>query len=194
MRALCALLLLLAAVSAHAQDTLAMRQHASTDRNQLVLPANTTMSKMSDAASRAQGISIDVVLSCAPSQECHYTWELSGTFISLEQAQAVVAAASKESTSTTPHLLRLNSDGGHTGAAMWLAKYVHDNKINTAVNNAATCLSACVYVLTAGTQRQIEPWALVGVHQHNEETGSFDPTPSVGVASSRREWYTFAHE
>ena len=28
----------------------------------------------------------------------------------------------------------------------------------------------------------------------NEETGSFDPTPSVGVASQRREWYTFAHE
>ena len=27
-----------------------------------------------------------------------------------------------------------------------------------------------------------------------EETGSFDPTPSVGVASPRREWYTFAHE
>ena len=27
-----------------------------------------------------------------------------------------------------------------------------------------------------------------------EETGSFDPTPPVGVASQRREWYTFAHE
>ena len=28
----------------------------------------------------------------------------------------------------------------------------------------------------------------------NEETGSFDPTPPVGVASQRKEWYTFAHE
>ena len=29
---------------------------------------------------------------------------------------------------------------------------------------------------------------------YKEETGSFDPTPPVGVASQRREWYTFAHE
>ena len=43
-------------------------------------------------------------------------------------------------------------------------------------------------------KRQSRLSLIVDWAQNKEETGSFDPTPSVGVASQRREWYTFAHE
>ena len=156
-----------------AQNTLALRQYKSTDPAQLVLPPNTTMNTLSDDASRQSGIDIAVVLSCAAQSDCVHTWELSGTFTSLEATQAAVVQAVKSSDQKPPHAIRLNSDGGHTGGAMWLAKYVQNNKINVTVGDTDTCLSACVYVLTAGHKRRIDPWALVGVHQHNASRPRF---------------------
>ena len=62
-----------------------------------------------------------------------------------------------------PDTLILDSTGGEVEEAMELGFYIRSRGINTEVRGQ--CLSACVYLLAAGPQRQVSSGARVGIHR-----------------------------
>lgn len=59
----------------------------------------------------------------------------------------------------------LNSNGGLLQEAIWMALTVKSLGLNTTVLDDDICASACVTILSAGKNVQIDPKAKVGVHQ-----------------------------
>lgn len=59
---------------------------------------------------------------------------------------------------------------------MWLAMVVEMAQVDTEVDDDGACVSACVYVLSAGHRRTVGKWAVVAVHQQNT-TSSLIPEP-----------------
>ncbi|WP_371037837.1 hypothetical protein [Rhodosalinus sp. FB01] len=66
----------------------------------------------------------------------------------------------------TPGILRLDSPGGSVSDALAIGRMIRRLGIATEVDAQAICLSACPYLLAAGSARRAHPAALVGVHQH----------------------------
>lgn len=66
----------------------------------------------------------------------------------------------------TPEVVYLNSPGGSVTDALVIGKTIRDLAADTAMSDADVCLSACPYILAAGTTRDIPEGAWVGVHQH----------------------------
>ena len=62
-----------------------------------------------------------------------------------------------------PKQIILDSYGGDTKSARYLAQYIHDNNISTYVSEVAVCKSACVILFLAGKKRLCE--GELGVHQ-----------------------------
>ena len=62
-----------------------------------------------------------------------------------------------------PKQMILDSYGGNTQSARYLAQYIHDNNISTYVSEVAVCKSACVILFLAGKKRLCE--GELGVHQ-----------------------------
>ena len=62
-----------------------------------------------------------------------------------------------------PKQIILDSYGGDTQSARYLAQYIHDNNISTYVSEVAVCKSACVILFLAGKKRLCE--GELGVHQ-----------------------------
>ncbi|MDC1269472.1 hypothetical protein N8Z71_03765 [Amylibacter sp.] len=62
-----------------------------------------------------------------------------------------------------PKQIILDSYGGDTQSARYLARYIHDNNISTYVSKVAVCKSACVILFLAGKKRLCE--GELGVHQ-----------------------------
>jgi hypothetical protein len=60
-------------------------------------------------------------------------------------------------------VVSLDSLGGDLTAAMEIGKIAHDQKLRVMVGPSAKCVSACVFVLAAGTQRKIR--GVVGIHR-----------------------------
>lgn len=71
-----------------------------------------------------------------------------------------------ETLGLTPDLVRLDSPGGSVADALELGRALRQGGARTEVADGAVCLSACPYILAAGTERRVHPGALVGVHQH----------------------------
>ncbi|KQI68758.1 hypothetical protein AN189_07670 [Loktanella sp. 3ANDIMAR09] len=65
-----------------------------------------------------------------------------------------------------PEQAFLNSPGGSVSDALTLGRALRDAGIGTRMTGTDICLSACPYILSSGTTRQVEYGALVGVHQH----------------------------
>ncbi|MBS1301559.1 hypothetical protein [Loktanella sp. SALINAS62] len=65
-----------------------------------------------------------------------------------------------------PEQAFLNSPGGSVGDALAIGRALRDAGIGTRMTATDICLSACPYILAAGTSRTVEDGALVGVHQH----------------------------
>ncbi len=66
----------------------------------------------------------------------------------------------------TPEVVYLNSPGGSVTDALVIGQAIRDMEAETAMSDADICLSACPYILAAGTSRDIPDGAWVGVHQH----------------------------
>jgi TPR repeat protein len=62
-----------------------------------------------------------------------------------------------------PEVIVLHSQGGIVAEAMEVADLIHERGLSTFVPNGAECLSACVYVFSAGRQRILQ--GELGVHQ-----------------------------
>ena len=62
-----------------------------------------------------------------------------------------------------PKQIILDSYGGDTQSARYLAQYIHNNNISTYVSEVAVCKSACVILFLAGKKRLCE--GELGVHQ-----------------------------
>ena len=62
-----------------------------------------------------------------------------------------------------PKQIILDSYGGDTQSARYLAQYIHDNNISTYVSEVAVCKSACVILFLAGKERLCE--GKLSVHQ-----------------------------
>ncbi|WP_386682601.1 hypothetical protein [Loktanella sp. R86503] len=60
----------------------------------------------------------------------------------------------------------LNSPGGSVQDALDMGRQIRSLGINTRMTATDICLSACPYLLAAGTARSVADGALVGVHQH----------------------------
>jgi len=60
----------------------------------------------------------------------------------------------------------LNSTGGSVQDALAMGRQLRKLGIDTQMAASDICLSACPYLLAAGTARTVEDGALVGVHQH----------------------------
>jgi hypothetical protein len=69
-------------------------------------------------------------------------------------------------TQVTPEVVYLNSPGGSVMDALAIGERLRSLNAETAMSDADVCLSACPYILAAGTQRSIPDGAWVGVHQH----------------------------
>lgn len=65
-----------------------------------------------------------------------------------------------------PALVFLNSPGGSVGDALSIGRALRELGAGTRMTEADICLSACPYLLAAGTTRQVADGAMVGVHQH----------------------------
>tara|TARA_R110002126_G_scaffold40226_6_gene118617 strand:+ start:245145 stop:246053 length:909 start_codon:yes stop_codon:yes gene_type:complete len=65
-----------------------------------------------------------------------------------------------------PTRVLLNSPGGSVGDALRLGRHLRQSGLDTALRASDVCLSACPYLLAAGTRRMAEPGARIGVHQH----------------------------
>ena len=55
-----------------------------------------------------------------------------------------------------PKAIILNSNGGDMSGALQLAKYIHDNRINTWVPQNSICASGCALIFLAGEKRLCE--------------------------------------
>lgn len=60
----------------------------------------------------------------------------------------------------------LNSPGGSVGDALELGRAIRDTGLATRMRATDICLSACPYLLAAGTERIVTEGARIGVHQH----------------------------
>ncbi|WP_425433990.1 hypothetical protein [Loktanella fryxellensis] len=60
----------------------------------------------------------------------------------------------------------LNSPGGSVQDALAMGTAIRAAGITTALSDTDVCLSACPYLLAAGTTRTVADGGLVGVHQH----------------------------
>lgn len=60
----------------------------------------------------------------------------------------------------------LNSPGGSVSDALALGRALRDTGLATIVGATDICLSACPYILAAGTERTVADGGRVGVHQH----------------------------
>jgi len=67
-----------------------------------------------------------------------------------------VAEAITELRITKPRAIILNSHGGDISGAVQLAKYIHDNSMNTWVPQNAVCASGCALIFLAGKERLCE--------------------------------------
>ena len=65
-----------------------------------------------------------------------------------------------------PATVFLNSPGGSVFDAMAIGRMLRASGAGTELTAADVCLSACPYILAAGTTRRVDPEAWVGVHQH----------------------------
>lgn len=71
--------------------------------------------------------------------------------------------------------LRLNSPGGSVRDSLTIGRKVREAGHKTLMGAGDICLSACPYLLAAGTERNIHSDAQVGVHQHYFGTNSALP-------------------
>jgi hypothetical protein len=101
-------------------------------------------------------------------------WRLTGT-IAAGDADRIIRQIEAESLPTEdtaipaqpiPTRILLNSPGGSVGDALRLGRHLRELGLNTGLRSSDICLSACPYLLAAGTQRLAEPGARIGVHQH----------------------------
>lgn len=113
---------------------------------------------------------IDVERPCPSSEDCRPIWRLSGDFDLVPAYEEKIREALVASNNVAPSKIFLNSQGGNTKSALGLSWYVRNNKIDVEVEDGASCMSACVYVLSSGERRTIGKWALVGVHQQRTST------------------------
>lgn len=74
-----------------------------------------------------------------------------------------------------PDTLVLQSPGGSVSDALTLGRHIRAQGINTQMLAGEYCYSACPYLLAAGTTRNIETGASVGVHQHYFGENTFLP-------------------
>nr|WP_099827625.1 hypothetical protein [Oceaniglobus indicus] len=65
-----------------------------------------------------------------------------------------------------PEVVLLNSTGGSVVDALQIGRALRDGGFETELTAGDVCLSACPYILAAGTERRVDPQAYVGVHQH----------------------------
>ncbi len=74
-----------------------------------------------------------------------------------------------------PETLILQSPGGSVSDALALGRHIRAKGIKTQMLSGEFCYSACPYLLAAGTTRDIDPEASVGVHQHYFGENTFLP-------------------
>ncbi len=67
---------------------------------------------------------------------------------------------------TVPATVFLHSPGGSVADALAIGRRLRMLDAATQVSAAGICLSACPYILAAGTTRRVDGGAWVGVHQH----------------------------
>ncbi|KMW57133.1 hypothetical protein AIOL_002093 [Candidatus Rhodobacter oscarellae] len=60
----------------------------------------------------------------------------------------------------------LNSTGGSVSDALAIGQRLRDAEVATNLGAGQVCLSACPYILAAGSERRVHKDAYVGVHQH----------------------------
>ncbi|MEL6520190.1 MAG: hypothetical protein AAFQ66_04455 [Pseudomonadota bacterium] len=65
-----------------------------------------------------------------------------------------------------PETFRFHSPGGSVDDALAIGRRIREGGFATEMGETSVCLSACPYMLMAGTERRVDHGAMVGVHQH----------------------------
>lgn len=76
------------------------------------------------------------------------------------------ARLAETETLQAPLTVFLNSPGGSVADALAIGRWLREGGADTAMTESDICLSACPYILAAGTARRVEDGAWVGIHQH----------------------------
>lgn len=156
----------------------------SGEKSMLVLPPGALLDPyLSPAATGAFTIDthcIQIQPGCG-SNGISSQWHVSGKIPAWKE---VKKAWDQALLTSTPTGLVLDSEGGNVAGGIFLMAQALKNNLRVEVPNGASCVSACVYVLTAGATRTVGPWALVGVHQQNH-TKYMTPQDLIGLSSSQ---------
>jgi hypothetical protein len=139
------------------------RKQHSESTNELVVPKGASLSAYQSPEALFPETRV-VVLPCSK-QPCRLMIRISGVLDS--SLMEKMNAALSDFPDVKGGLLVLDSAGGKAGAGLGLAEWVAMKEWDTQVEDGGTCLSACVYALSAGRIRTVGAWALVGVHQLN---------------------------
>ncbi|GGL67363.1 ATP-dependent Clp protease proteolytic subunit [Wenxinia marina] len=95
------------------------------------------------------------------------TWQDAPALVLTGQiAPGDAARLAEELTLEPPLRVFLNSPGGSVADALAIGDWLREAGVDTAMTQSDICLSACPYILAAGTERTVEEGAWVGVHQH----------------------------
>lgn len=76
---------------------------------------------------------------------------------------------------TSPDLFALNSPGGGVEEALKIGRSIREIEADTVMLPGTSCVSACPYILAAGTERSVSMKSAVGLHQHYYEAPGYLP-------------------
>ncbi|WP_204318727.1 hypothetical protein [Pseudooceanicola aestuarii] len=105
-------------------------------------------------------------------QEGGGTYRLTG---SIAGGDAERILAQLDTVEPAPETFILNSPGGSVQDALALGRALRKRGVTTRMEEADICLSACPYLLAAGTTRSAASGARIGVHQHYFGENTFLP-------------------
>lgn len=107
------------------------------------------------------------------------TWTEAGDTLTLTGAidpgAAARLAAWLDTRPAPPATVALHSPGGSVTDALAIGRRLRADGTDTLLRPGAACLSACPYILAAGTERTVSRAAMVGVHQHYFGRGTVVP-------------------
>lgn len=169
------------------EELIAYRKSHSISPNELVVEGDSAPYYSRQATEEGLSVKVDVGFDgCqAPIRCARPSWSLSGTFTTVEQWEEVKAHALRMSGQKPPKEVVLDSIGGNVQTALMVADYILSVGSDTIVQDVGSCVSACVYVLSAGIYRTIGPWAFIAVHQQNVSKGRFSNLPAKAAAMKK---------
>lgn len=93
----------------------------------------------------------------------------------IEEGDATRLEAYLASLDVPPSVVALSSPGGVVSEALAIGRQLRAAGVDTTMLPGMACLSACPYILAAGSDRRVSSDAAVGMHQHYYDAPGYMP-------------------